>query len=74
MEAAPGISLENIWNQTTGVQHIQCIQSMGKIAQELCSLDSANFGSLYFDTPGKPAGSISPRRDWGIVSSPQQKA
>jgi hypothetical protein len=46
----------------------------GEDIQELCSLESANFGSLYFDTPGKPAGSISPRRDWEIVSSPQRQA
>jgi hypothetical protein len=33
MEAAPGISLIHIWNRMTGVQHIQCIQSIGKMAQ-----------------------------------------
>jgi hypothetical protein len=58
MEAAPGVPLKDVWNQMTGLQHIQCIQSIGKVAKELCSLNFTEFGSLYFNDPEKPAGAI----------------
>ncbi|KAK6001278.1 hypothetical protein QM012_002609 [Aureobasidium pullulans] len=59
MEAANGVPLSSVWNQMTGSQHIACIESIGKLAKQLCSLEFADFGSLYFDGPDRPAGAIS---------------
>jgi len=54
MDAVPGVPLKDVWSQMTGLQHIQCIESLGKIAKELCSLDFAAFGSLYLNTANMP--------------------
>jgi hypothetical protein len=59
MEAVPGVPLNDVWSRMTSLQHIECIESIGKISKELCSLEFANFGSLYFETPDRPAGAVS---------------
>lgn len=41
-----------------GLQYLECAQSLEWIAEELYSLEFADFGSLYFNTPGRPAGAI----------------
>lgn len=58
MEAAPGVPLNDLWGQMTNLQHIECIESIGRIAKELCSLEFANFGSLYFNGPDRPVGAV----------------
>jgi hypothetical protein len=57
-EAVPGVLLKDIWDRMAGLQHIDCIQSLGKIVEEFYSLDFESFGSLYFNTPDGPADSI----------------
>jgi hypothetical protein len=57
-EAVPGVLLKDVWSQMTGLQHIQCIQSIGKVAKELCSLIFTELGSLYFNDPDRPVGAI----------------
>lgn len=77
MEVAPGVLLENIWNEMNGVWRMQCNESLQRIAKELYSLEFADFGSLYFNTSERPAGAISldekycigpncARQHWGI--------
>ena len=46
--------LKDVWSQVSGLQHIECIDSLGKIAKELCNLEFAAFGSLYLNTANKP--------------------
>nr|POE77970.1 altered inheritance of mitochondria protein 9, mitochondrial [Quercus suber] len=58
MDAIHGVSLKDVWGQMTGVQHIQCIDSIGKIAKQICALDFPAFGSLYFNTANKPRGAL----------------
>lgn len=57
-DAAPGVPLKDVWNQMTGLQHIECIRSIASIAKELCGLEFTTLGSLYLDTPNKPPGCI----------------
>ena len=59
MEAVSGVPLQSLWSRMNGLQHIQCIVSIGKLAKDLYSLEFVNFGSLYFDTRDRPAGAIS---------------
>jgi hypothetical protein len=76
-EAAPGVLLENVWNQMNLIQRMQCNESLKRIAEGLYSLEFADFGSLYFNTPERPAGAIPldekycivpncARQHWGI--------
>ncbi|KAK0950488.1 hypothetical protein LTR12_018298 [Friedmanniomyces endolithicus] len=58
MDAVPGVPLKDVWSQMTGIQHIQCIESLGKIAKELCNLDFAVFGSLYLNTANRPTEAL----------------
>ncbi|THX69793.1 hypothetical protein D6D08_05922 [Aureobasidium pullulans] len=58
MEAAPGVPLNDLWGQMTNLQHIECIESIGRITKELCSLKFANFGSLYFNGLDRPVGAV----------------
>jgi hypothetical protein len=56
MEHVSGVPLKTIWSRMTEVQHFELIASMGKLIKELCALDFGSFGSLYFNTAGKPPG------------------
>lgn len=58
MDAMPGVLLKDIWNAMTASQHIRCIQSLGYLSRELCSLNFPHYGSLYLSTD-RPQGAIS---------------
>jgi hypothetical protein len=58
MEAAPGVPLYDVWSRMSGLQQAQCKASLARIVKEMYSLDFAVFGSLYFNTPDRPAGAI----------------
>ena len=58
IDAVPGVPLKDVWSGMTSLQHIECIESIAKLAKELCSLEFAAFGSLYLNTPAKPTGTI----------------
>jgi len=58
MDAVPGVALNAVWGQMSGVQHLQCIQSISKVAQALCRLDFPAFGSLYFNTADRPTRAL----------------
>lgn len=42
----------------TGLQHLECIESLGKVAKELCRLDFTAFGSLYLSASSSPKGAL----------------
>jgi hypothetical protein len=56
MEHVSGIPLKNMWSRMTEVQHIELIGSMGKLFEELCTLEFGSFGSLYLNAADKPPG------------------
>ncbi|KAM0714559.1 hypothetical protein Q7P37_009855 [Cladosporium fusiforme] len=55
MEHVSGVTLKDMWSQMTELQHIQFIESMGKMAKELCALNFGALGSLYLNTADKPS-------------------
>ncbi|WPG98766.1 Hypothetical protein R9X50_00156200 [Acrodontium crateriforme] len=57
MDAMPGVLLKDVWNTMTASQHIRCIQSLGYLTKELCSLDFPHYGSLYLNAD-RPKGAI----------------
>lgn len=38
------------------LQHIECIESVGTIAKDLCALSFGGFGSLYLNAGDRPPG------------------
>jgi hypothetical protein len=54
MEHVSGVALNEIWSQTTKVQHIDLIERLGGLTKELCALDFGALGSLYLNTADKP--------------------
>ncbi|SMQ47571.1 unnamed protein product [Zymoseptoria tritici ST99CH_3D7] len=55
MEHMSGVALTDVWPHMTELQHIEFIESLGAMVKELCALDFAALGSLYLNTPDKPA-------------------
>lgn len=58
MEHVSGVALKDIWGQMTELQHIQFIESLGKLLKEMCALNFGALGSLYFNTADKPSGAF----------------
>jgi len=66
MNAVSGVPLNEIWSQMTSLQHIECIESIGKVAKELCTLDFAAYGSIYLNKPHKPSETLPLNEDYCI--------
>jgi hypothetical protein len=66
MEVALGVPLDSLWNKMDKSQQVKCTYSIRKMAKELYSLEFFSFGSLYFNTPERPAGAI-PLDKWYCI-------
>lgn len=46
IEHVSGIALTDVWSQMSELQQIELIESIGKMAKDLCALDFEVFGSV----------------------------
>lgn len=53
MEHVPGIALKETWSKMNNFEHIDLIERMGGLVEQLCALDFGAFSRLYLNTANK---------------------